>query len=120
MLLKNGGGLLPLDKTKLNSIAVIGPSANDVFIDWYAGMPPYTVTPLEGIRNKVGPNVRVRYVAGQQQQQRRQSRRRIRRGHRLRGQPSHLQHAVRPVRPPSEGKEAVDRKAIDLDPASST
>jgi len=25
-------------------------------------MPPYAVTPLEGIRNKVGPNVRVRYA----------------------------------------------------------
>src|ERR1017187_8733975 len=49
VLLKNtpapaqgGGGagaesLLPLDKTKVKSIAVIGPSANDVFIDWYAG-----------------------------------------------------------------------------------
>ena len=54
--------LLPLDKTMLKSIAVIGPSANEVFIDWYAGNLPYAVTPLEGIRNKVGPGVRVRYV----------------------------------------------------------
>jgi beta-glucosidase len=55
--------LLPLDRTKMKSIAVIGPSANDVFIDWYAGNLPYAVTPLEGIRNKVGPGVRVRYAA---------------------------------------------------------
>src|ERR1017187_6456782 len=37
-----------------------GPSANDVFIDWYAGNLPYAVTPLKGIRNKVGTGVRVR------------------------------------------------------------
>ena len=55
--------LLPLDKSKLKSIAVIGPSGNDVFIDWYAGNLPYAVSPLEGIRNKVGPGVRVRYAA---------------------------------------------------------
>ena len=40
-----------------------GPSANDVFIDWYAGNLPYAVTPLKGIRNKVGTGVRVRYAA---------------------------------------------------------
>jgi beta-glucosidase len=62
VLLKNTGDLLPLNKSGLKSIAVIGPSANDVFIDWYAGTLPYAVTPLEGIRNKVGPGVRVRYV----------------------------------------------------------
>jgi beta-glucosidase len=62
VLLKNTGDLLPLNKASLKSIAVIGPSANDVFIDWYAGTLPYAVTPLEGIRNKVGPGVRVRYA----------------------------------------------------------
>jgi len=51
-----------LDKSKLRSIAVIGPFGDRVFIDSYAGIPPYSVTPLEGIRSKVGPNVRVRYV----------------------------------------------------------
>src|SRR5208283_2123814 len=63
VLLKNAGGLLPLDKASVKSIAVIGPGANDVYVDWYGGIPPYTVTPLEGIRNKVGPGVRVRYIA---------------------------------------------------------
>jgi beta-glucosidase len=60
VLLKNSDNLLPLDKSKLHSIAVIGSFGDSVFVDWYAGIPPYAVTPLEGIRNKVGPNVRVR------------------------------------------------------------
>jgi len=54
--------LTALDKSKLRSIAVIGPFGDRVFIDSYAGIPPYAVTPLEGIRNKVGPSVRVRFV----------------------------------------------------------
>jgi beta-glucosidase len=51
VLLKNADGLLPLDKNKLRSIAVIGPYGNNVLVDWYAGMPPYTVSPFEGIRS---------------------------------------------------------------------
>jgi beta-glucosidase len=66
VLLKNTDKLLPLDKTSLKSIAVIGAAANDVFIDWYAGNLPYAVTPLEGIRAKVGPGVRVRYALDNQ------------------------------------------------------
>lgn len=62
VLLKNSKGLLPLDRTKLKSIAVIGPHADEVLLDWYSGTPPYTVTPLRGIREKVGPNVRVDYA----------------------------------------------------------
>jgi beta-glucosidase len=130
VLLKNtpapaqGGGvagaenLLPLDKARIKSIAVIGPSANDVFIDWYAGNLPYAVTPLEGIRNKVGPGVRVRYVPD-----------------------NNINSAAANIAaesdvaivfvgnnptcnapfgrgcPTSEGKEAVDRKTIELEQA---
>jgi beta-glucosidase len=49
VLLKNEGGLLPL-KAGAKKIAVIGPLADKVALDWYAGTPPYTVTPLEGIK----------------------------------------------------------------------
>ncbi|HZL42996.1 MAG TPA: glycoside hydrolase family 3 C-terminal domain-containing protein [Verrucomicrobiae bacterium] len=62
VLLKNSEGLLPLDKSRIKSIALIGPRANEVLLDWYSGTPPYTITPAEGIRNKVGPGVPV-YVA---------------------------------------------------------
>ncbi|HKE58598.1 MAG TPA: glycoside hydrolase family 3 C-terminal domain-containing protein, partial [Pyrinomonadaceae bacterium] len=60
VLLKNAKQTLPLDKTKLRSLAVIGPRANEVLLDWYSGTPPYRVTPLEGIRNKVGANVEIK------------------------------------------------------------
>ncbi len=59
VLLKNSRNLLPLDRTKLKSIAVIGPYADKVLLDWYSGTPPYTVTPLQGIRDKVGRGVTV-------------------------------------------------------------
>ena len=62
VLLKNAGDLLPLDRTKLKSIAVIGPRANQVLLDWYSGMPPYTITPLQGIMDKVGPRVLVNFA----------------------------------------------------------
>jgi len=63
VLLKNEGHLLPLKKDALKSIAVIGPHANEVLLDWYSGTPPYVITPLEGIKNKVGPSVNVQYAA---------------------------------------------------------
>jgi beta-glucosidase len=64
VLLKNARNLLPLDRHALKSIAVIGPRADQVLLDWYSGTPPYVVTPLKGIRDKVGEGVRVNYAAG--------------------------------------------------------
>ncbi|HKR28387.1 MAG TPA: glycoside hydrolase family 3 C-terminal domain-containing protein [Acidobacteriaceae bacterium] len=63
VLLKNENNFLPLDKTKIKSIAVIGPLADSVHWDWYGGTPPYAVTPLKGIQDEVGPNVKVNYAA---------------------------------------------------------
>ena len=62
VLLKNESNILPLDKSKIKSIAVIGPLADIVHWDWYGGTPPYTVTPLQGIKDEVGPNVKVNYA----------------------------------------------------------
>lgn len=62
VLMKNMG-LLPLKKELLKSIAVIGPSADLVVSDWYAGTPPYKVSILDGIRNWVGSDVRINYAA---------------------------------------------------------
>ncbi|AZK49001.1 carbohydrate-binding protein [Paenibacillus lentus] len=52
VLLKNEG-LLPLSKEK-DSIAVIGPLANEAYTDWYSGTPPYKITPLQGVIEQVG------------------------------------------------------------------
>ena len=59
VLLKNNKNLLPLNKEKLKTIAVIGNNANAVFLDWYSGTPPYTISALEGIKNKVGDKVEI-------------------------------------------------------------
>lgn len=53
VLLKNENNTLPLNKEKLNSIAVIGPLADVVYRDWYSGSLPYKVTPLEGVKSKL-------------------------------------------------------------------
>jgi beta-glucosidase len=63
VLLKNSANLLPLDRNALKSIAVIGPRANEVLLDWYSGTPPYAITPLEGIRNALGDSVKINYAA---------------------------------------------------------
>ncbi len=63
VLLKNAGAALPLQKAAVKSIAVIGPLADSVHWDWYGGTPPYTVTPLDGIKAEAGPNVTVTYTA---------------------------------------------------------
>ncbi|UAK25245.1 glycoside hydrolase family 3 C-terminal domain-containing protein [Sphingomonas nostoxanthinifaciens] len=63
VLLKNDGGALPLRAGAAHSIAVIGPRANNVYWDWYGGFPPYSITPLAGIRAAAGPDVKISYVA---------------------------------------------------------
>jgi beta-glucosidase len=64
VLLKNSSNLLPLDQKSLKSIAVVGPRANEVLLDWYGGTPPYAISPLEGIKNAVGASVKVNYASG--------------------------------------------------------
>ncbi len=64
VLLKNEGNTLPLDRTKLKTIAVIGPFADQVLLDWYSGTPPYAVSALEGIRDGAGHGIKVLYNDG--------------------------------------------------------
>lgn len=62
VLLKNARGRLPLDPKRLKFVAVLGSRANQVLCDWYSGMPPYVVTPLEGIRRRLGAGVTVAHA----------------------------------------------------------
>lgn len=64
VLLKNDRNLLPLDTTKLKTIAVIGPNAADVHLGGYSRDPGYGVSVLDGIRAKVGGKVKVLYAEG--------------------------------------------------------
>ena len=65
-LLKNSNNLLPIDKKKIKSIAVIGPNADDreVLYGNYNGFPSKTVTILEGIQNYAADDCRVWYARG--------------------------------------------------------
>lgn len=115
VLLKNDRGLLPLDKNKIKSIAIVGPRSDAVYEDWYSGTSPYTVSPLEGIKNKLDPNMAVSHTTN-----------------------ANLAIAMakssetvivcvgnnptgnlgwKKVDGPSEGREAVDRENISLDTA---
>jgi beta-glucosidase len=64
VLLKNDPikQLLPLHKEMLKTVAVIGLRADQVLLDWYSGTPPYVVTPMQGIKNKLGSNVEILYA----------------------------------------------------------
>jgi beta-glucosidase len=68
VLLRNENGSLPLDRTKLGSIAVIGPltdSARDTLGPWVFDHDlAETVTVLQGITDKVGDDVQVAYSPG--------------------------------------------------------
>jgi beta-glucosidase len=117
VLLKNSKGLLPLDKRALKSIAVIGPRSNEVLLDWYSGTPPYVVSPLDGIRSKLGSSVTVNYAINNEKGEAAK----IAASsdvaivcvgnHPTGGYDARWQE----VSAPSEGREAVDRKSITLE-----
>lgn len=64
VLLKNQNNLLPLDKSKLKRIAVIGPNAGELHLGGYSGKPGRGVSILQGIKDKIGPGVEVLYAEG--------------------------------------------------------
>ncbi len=117
VLLKNADALLPLDRKSIHSIAVLGPRADEVDLDWYSGRPPYRVTPLAGIIKAAGPGIAVQHV-------------------RYDADPADAADAAKKsdvavvfvgnhptcnggwdrCYDPTEGKEAIDRKSIDLNP----
>ena len=63
-LLKNQNDLLPLNRSTLKSIAVIGPNAAQVHLGGYSDDPGRGVSVLQGIKDKVGNGVKVVYAEG--------------------------------------------------------
>ncbi len=115
VLLKNDKQLLPLNTRKISSIAVIGPLADSVLLDWYSGTPPYKVTPLDGIRNKVGKNAKVLFSVDNRFNKAVEIAREsdvavVVVGNHPTGNDDWEKCPV-----PSDGKEAVDRKVIILE-----
>ena len=67
VLLKNAGSLLPLDAAKIHSIAVIGPNAAVARTGGGGSSlvrPKYAITPLDGIKERAGNGLDVKYAPG--------------------------------------------------------
>ena len=64
VLLKNENNLLPLNRSRLRSIAVIGPNADRVHLGGYSDNPGRAVSVLQGITEKVGNQIKVTYAEG--------------------------------------------------------
>jgi len=64
VLLKNDKNLLPLDLSKLKTIAVIGPNAGGVHLGGYSRDPIHGVSILQGIKDRVGTKANVVYEEG--------------------------------------------------------
>ena len=121
VLLKNSASLLPLDREKIRSVLVVGPLANTVLLDWYSGTPPYAVSPRQGLeRVAAAPPagaraVGVSWVGEMGDAALAAARTRdavvVCVGNHPEGNAGWAL-----VTSPSEGKEAVDRKAITLPP----
>lgn len=67
VLLKNENSILPLDFSKVKSIAVIGPNSNIARTGGGGSSmvsPFYSVSPLEALRNKIGDKIKISFAQG--------------------------------------------------------
>jgi len=64
VLLKNQGALLPLDRSKVRTLAVIGPNARGLHLGGYSRDPGRGVDVLSGITARAGAGVKVVYAEG--------------------------------------------------------
>ncbi|HEX3016287.1 MAG TPA: glycoside hydrolase family 3 N-terminal domain-containing protein [Caproicibacter sp.] len=66
VLLKNSNRILPLDRSRIHSIAVIGPNADDVYRQSGDYTPPIKdgITVKQGIRSEAGKSILVRCAQG--------------------------------------------------------
>jgi len=117
VLLKNQNNLLPLDKAKLKSIAVVGQRSNDVAWDWYSGAFPYTVTPLDGIKNKAGSGVKVNFALTNDNNAAVEAAKASDVAIVVIGNHPTCDAGWAKCEPLSDGKESIDRRSIDLQPA---
>lgn len=112
VLLKNNG-LLPLNHKKTHKILVVGPYADKMVYDWYSGNPPYEVTILKALREMEG--LEISYVPDNRMGKAEEMAREadaviVCTGNHPYG--SKADWFFCPV--PSDGREAVDRKSLQL------
>ncbi|MDR7209546.1 glycoside hydrolase family 3 C-terminal domain-containing protein [Flavobacterium piscis] len=116
VLLKNDSKkLLPLQKDKLKTIAVIGSRADEVLLDWYSGTPPYVITPLQGIKNKLGNKVEILYAKNNTDGKAAEIAKKADAVIVIVGNHPVCNAGWANCPVPSEGKEAVDRQSLTLE-----
>jgi beta-glucosidase len=118
VLLKNTGNMLPIDSTKVKSIAVIGPLADRVALDWYSGTPPYAVTPFEGIRVRGGAAAKVTSSDGTDLVEAAAAAKDADLAVVIIGNHPTCDAGWAKCPLPSDGKEAIDRKSLTLEQES--
>jgi beta-glucosidase len=64
VLLQNKRGLLPLERSSLKRVAVIGPHANIFTPGGYSGKADHPVNPRRGLENRVAPETEILYAEG--------------------------------------------------------
>jgi beta-glucosidase len=64
VLLTNKNHILPLNKDKIKTIAVIGPHANLFTAGGYSGRPIDAINPMQGIKNRMATGTEIIYAAG--------------------------------------------------------
>jgi len=67
VLLKNDQQFLPIDQKKVSTLAVIGPNADVARIGGGGSAevkPFYSVSPLDGLKNKIDPNIKINFSPG--------------------------------------------------------
>lgn len=115
VLLKNEKNTLPLDRTELKTIAVIGPWTDQVLLDWYSGTPPYGVSVIEGIREAAGKGVKVLFTDGSDLEEAAALARQADVAVVVVGNHPECNAGWDQCPTPSNGKEDVDRKTIVLE-----
>ena len=113
VLLKNEDGTLPLSASHLKSIAVIGPLADTVALDWYSGTPPDAVSPLAGIKRRL-PNSLVLSSTGADLAEAAEMAAKADVAVVIIGNHPTCDAGWAKCPVPSDGKEAVDRKSLTL------
>jgi len=64
VLLQNRDNVLPFDKSKVKTIAVIGPNATEAHLGGYSGNPRQKVSVLDAIKERYGDSMRILYAQG--------------------------------------------------------
>jgi len=116
VLLKNAGGMLPLKAADIKNVAVIGRRANEVLFDWYSGTPPYSVTVLDGIKNKLGTAATVGFAEDNSNNAAADLAKAADVAVVVVGNHPWGDSGWAQVKFPSEGREAVDRRSISIEP----